>query len=108
MVSIKECGCGDDILSEGDFGGLFQWQYFKAGLEFGEFVEDKIGGDLRTVDRPVGPGVAQAPQVVRVDMGEYVDVLVEGIHLALPEIIDDDVGEIYFPHPASLYSVYYK
>ncbi len=28
--------------------------------------------------------------------------------LALPEIVDDDVGEIYFPHPASLYSVYYK
>lgn len=32
------------------------------------------------------------------DVGEHVDILVEGVEFALAEVVDDDVREIDFPH----------
>lgn len=42
------------------------------------------------------------------DMGEYVDILAEGVPFALPEIINYNIGEVYLSHLSLRGTAIYK
>ena len=70
-------------------------------LEVWKFIEDEIVGNFGAIDEAIIPAVAEAAEMVGVDVGEYVDVSVEGVLLALAKVVDDDVSEIDFSHFAA-------
>lgn len=60
-----------------------------------------MGGQSGTIDWTIIPAIVEAPEMVSMDMGKDVHIPVEGVLLALPEVIDNDVCEVDFSHPAN-------
>ena len=70
-------------------------------LEIWEFVKDEVVSNFGAIDGAIIPTITKPSKVVSMNMGEYIDVFIEGVLFSLAEIVNDDVGKIYFSHFAA-------
>ena len=98
VIGIKKSYCHIDSFCQSNLSGLVKGDGDQVVLQFFELIEDKFFGDSGTVNGAEIPSIGESFEMIGVNMGENVDILVERVMSALAEVINDDVGEIDFAH----------
>ena len=73
-----------------------------------ELVQNEAPGDAWTIYSSEIPSVTQTPKMISMDVGEDVNIPIEGIVSSLSKIINDYVSEIDLSHLLLFYALLIK